>query len=148
MRDYTVNPYAGYDHTDEIGVDGTCDDDRLHPKTEVVGVTHGDVARAYPTPALEREDVVHDEVGGLPVVVASTADGTPVAYVREVGGEVVRFPAADERHLRAAGTRWRRSTGVAVDGPYQGERLARANEVSPLFWFAWLEFHPDSELYR
>jgi len=44
-------------------------------------------------------------------------------------------------------SRWRRSTGDAVDGPHEGSRLAQANDVSPQFWFTWLEFDPDTELY-
>jgi hypothetical protein len=78
----------------------------------------------------------------------TAVEGSPVAYVREVDDEAVTFEAADERHLRGAGSRWRRTTGEAVDGPHEGRRLRQANEVSPLFWFAWLDFHPDSELYR
>ena len=53
----------------------------------------------------------------------------------------------DERHLTAGGSRWTRTTGRAVDGPYEGTRLTQANAVSSLFWFAWLDIHPDTELY-
>ena len=150
-RNYTVNPYAGYGDSDRIGIGtglgGGFDDDRLHSKAEVIGVAHDGVARAYDAATLAEAGVVEDSVGGLPVVVTTTADGTPVAWVREVDGEVLSFGQGDDSHLRAGGSRWRRSTGLAVDGPHEGTQLAQANAVSPLFWFAWLDIHPDSELY-
>jgi hypothetical protein len=79
--------------------------------------------------------------------VTTTPDDSPVAYVREVGGETVSFSADGDRFMAAADSRWLRATGAAVDGPHEGERLTQANEVSPLFWFSWVDFHPDTELY-
>lgn len=146
-RNYKRDPYARYRDSDRIGLDGEFDDDRLHPKTEVLGITHGGEARAYPTPAVRDADVVNDTVGGLPVVVTAV-DGTPVAYVREFDGDPVEFAAAGDRHLRGAGSRWRRSSGDAVDGPLDGTRLEQANDVSPQFWFAWLDFNPETDVYE
>jgi hypothetical protein len=37
--------------------------------------------------------------------------------------------------------------GQAVDGPHEGVTLPRANEVSPLFFFAWKEFNPDTAVH-
>lgn len=71
VRDYTGNPYMGYDSTKTVGLNGSLDDDRLHPKTEVIGIAHGDVARAYPTEAVATAGVINDTVGGLPVVVTA-----------------------------------------------------------------------------
>jgi hypothetical protein len=147
IRNYNQNPYMGYQNNEQIGLGGSFDDDRLHPKAEVIGIEHDGTARAYSTDTVEREDVINDTVGGLPVVVSVAPDGTPVAYVRRVGGETGRFEADGDRFLTGAGTRWRRSTGEAVDGTREGQRLEQANDVSPLFWFAWLDFHPEAELY-
>jgi len=144
-RDFSRNPYAGYEDGDDIGAGhGGGYDDRLHPKAQVLGISHGGVARAYPTPAVREAGVVDDDVGGLPVVVTTPGE-TPVAYVREVDGKPVEFAAA-ARLLAAAGSRWRRSTGDAVDGSHEG-RASTTNDVSPQFQFVWLEFDPDTELY-
>ncbi|MFT4949987.1 MAG: hypothetical protein ACI9CA_002130, partial [Natronomonas sp.] len=108
VRDYSRNPYAGYDESRDIGVGfsgGDYDDDRLHPKTTVIGVGHDGEAVAYPLSAVQNAGVVNDTVDDLPVVVAATADGTLVAYVRRVDGEAVTFERADETHLQAAGSR-------------------------------------------
>jgi hypothetical protein len=113
----------------------------------VVGVVHGGEAVAYPFEAVQEAGVVNDRVGDLPVVVAATSGGSLVAYERVVGGETLRFAVVDDRHLRAGGSRWARTTGRAVDGPHEGTRLVRASERSPLFHRAWVDFHPDSRLW-
>lgn len=108
-RDYTLNPYAGYESSARVGIGGQFDDDRLHPKTEVIGIAHGDVARAYPTEDVATAGVINDTVDGLPVVV-TVVEETPVAYVRRVDGSVFEFESSDRVHLRAGGSRWRRAT--------------------------------------
>ena len=149
VQNYSRDPYAGYGEIERIGVGyNDVDDDRLHPKALVVGVEHGGAARAYPFTAVENAGgVVNDDVGGLPVVVATDPGGSLVAYERTVDGDSLRFERADDRHLRAGGSRWRVVSGRAVDGPLEGARLRRANDVSPEFWFAWAQFHPDTEVY-
>lgn len=146
-RDYTYDPYGGYATTDQVGVGSTFDDDRLHPKTLVIGVTAGESAKAYPLPRIGAAGVVNDTVGDRPVVVAGAPGDTLVAYDRTVDGEVLTFEAADDERLRAGGSRWRRSTGRAVDGPHEGSELTAANRLPALFWFAWLDFHPETTLY-
>ncbi|WP_049968509.1 DUF3179 domain-containing protein [Haloferax prahovense] len=146
-RQYDVNPYASYQQSSAIGIGfNDAADDRLHPKTSVVGVAADGVARAYPLDAVERAGVVNDTVGDLPVVVAASAEGTLVAYVRRVDGEAVAFER-DGSVLVAAGSRWNLLTGRALDGPHEGSVLTRANDRSPMFWFAWADFNPETEIY-
>jgi hypothetical protein len=148
VREYTKNPYTGYDDSRRIGIGGdSFEDDRLHPKTTVIGVGNGGESVAYPQPAVQDGSVVNDAVGGLPVVVAATGDGTLVAYERRVDGERLRFERADENHLRAGGSRWRLATGRAVDGSFEGTTLRQANDASPMFFFAWKDFHPETAVY-
>jgi hypothetical protein len=164
-RDYERAPYLGYDESERIGIGGgEFEDDRLHPKTTVIGVTSDGVARAYPLDAVTEAGVINDTVGGLPVVVAVGPGGTLVAYERRVGkvapntrstasrerradGEIPEFAPDGEAHMTGGGSRWEIVSGRAVDGPYEGTVLQQANEVSPEFFFAWLEFHPDTEVY-
>lgn len=148
VRNYTTNPYAGYEQSDQIGIDGEFNDERLGPKVEVLGVAVDGAARAYTADSIADEGLIEDTVGGVPIAVTDTPDGTPIAWSRRVDGETLSMTIADERHLSAGNSRWRRGTGIAVDGPYEGTRLEQANSVSPLFWFAWLDFHPDTELYE
>lgn len=147
-RPYDTNPYGRYADADQVGLGRTDYDDRLHPKTLVVGVADADAARAYPLPAVREAGVVNDVVGDLPVVVTTDGGGDLVAYERTVDGDVLAFEAADETTLRADGSRWRRSTGRALDGPHEGTTLTRANDLTPLFWFSWADIHPDSDIYE
>lgn len=147
-RNYGVDPYGGYANTTRIGIGANSfDDDRLHPKTTVIGVRTGGEARAYPLPAVESTGVVNDTVGGTPVVVAVGPDDTLVAYERTVDGETLTFRADDGKHRSAGGSRWEIATGRAVDGPHEGTTLAPANDASPMFWFAWLDFNPETTVY-
>jgi hypothetical protein len=185
-RDYRLNPYAAYGDNRAVGFgeggfasQGTpapFDDDRLHPKTQVLGVAHGGTARAYPYATVAGRDgpdgragLVHDRVGDLPVIVAAVADGL-VAYDRRIDGRARRFVPVDghersgegpgvDRHAggpegpttvrtaRAAGSRWRLADGVAIDGPRRGTRLAPATRQTTQFWFAWLSLYPESSVY-
>jgi hypothetical protein len=146
-RNYDRDPYQGYAESTQIGIGGSFDDDRLHPKTMVVGVANGDVSRAYPLEAVLEAGVVNDDVGGLPVVVAATESGTLAAYVREVDGETLAFTREDDAHLAGGGSRWRLLSGRALDGPHEGTRLEPANTVDQEFFFSWLNFHPETEVW-
>lgn len=115
--------------------------------THVLGVERGGEARAYPLPVVFQEGVVNDTVGGVPVVVAVAPGTSMVAYERRVRGRTLTFEADDERHLRAGGSRWRRLTGVAVDGPFAGETLTRASDVPQLFWETWRDFNSNTTVY-
>jgi hypothetical protein len=142
--DYFAPRYS-YDEAALIGYEPTLD--TLHPQELVVGVAHDGVARAYPYRTLVGAGAINDTVGGRPVVVATAPGKTLVAYDRRVDGRSRAFAAAGDAFLRAAGSRWRRTTGVAVDGPYEGTRLAMANDLPPMFWLGWSKFNPETTVY-
>jgi len=147
-RAYTANPYEGYEDSGNVGIGfNEFDDDRLHPKTTVIGVASNEEARAYPLPAVSDADVVNDTVGDLPVVVTVDDSDTLYAYNRRVDGDTMEFQRADPTHLQAGGSRWNIRSGRAVDGPHEGTTLQQANSRSQMFWFAWLDFNPETTVY-
>jgi hypothetical protein len=121
------------------------DDSRLPKRALVLGVAADGEARAYPLLEM-RDEPVNDRVGDLPVVVTARR-GSAVAFDRRVGGRPLVFERAGPGVLRAGGSRWRVESGRAVDGPLEGTRLNQANAHPPLFWFAWLDFHPETTVY-
>lgn len=143
--DYFSPKYSYDDEAQLVGRDSY--DGDLHPKTMVIGIESGGITRAYPFHVVETEDVILDHVGDLPVVIATSPDGTPVAYDRRIEGEPREFEADGQRHLLAAGSRWERPTGRAVDGPHEGQKLTRANDTPPMFWLGWSKFNPATEVY-
>lgn len=147
-RNYERDPYSGYDSDDRVGIGRSEFDDRLHPKTIVLGISDGGVARAYPLAEVRSAGVVNDTVGELPVVVTVDAGDNLVAYERAVDGETLTFEADTEATIRGGGTTWRRSSGRAVDGSLEGSTLDRANDRSPMFWFSWADVYPDTEIFE
>jgi hypothetical protein len=145
-RNYDVPPYLGYAYTERIGIGGEYDDDRLHPKAQVVGVAADGVAKAYPLERVVRQGVVNDRVGDHPVVVTAVDDETLVAYDRRVGGRVRRFGRSGGE-LLAAGTRWDALSGAGLRGRYADVPLESVTDVSQLFFFAWLSFYPETQVY-
>jgi hypothetical protein len=146
-RNYDRNPYVGYDDIDRVGIGYNDDvDERLNPKATVIGVATDDGARAYPRETVETRGVVNDTVGGLPVVVTVTTSGSLVAYERTVEGETLTFERSGDT-LTAGGSQWAVVTGRARDGSYEGTQLVTANDRSPMFWFAWADFYPGTDIF-
>ncbi|MFC7226841.1 DUF3179 domain-containing protein [Salinirubellus salinus] len=75
--------------------------------------------------------------------------GSAVAYDRRVDGETLSFTRAegDASVPRAGGSRWAIGSGRALDGPHEGTRLVQANRSPPMFFFAWLAFHPETRVW-
>ena len=153
---YNRDRYGAYYASERVGAPGagrSAADARIHPKTSVIGIRSGGTARAYPFPIVRERGVINDTVGRTPVVVAagpgrsvSTLSGSMVAYDRRVDGRTLRFERGETGDLHAGGSRWAITTGLALDGPHRGARLASAGPP-PQFWFAWRERHPGAELY-
>jgi hypothetical protein len=114
-RDYSHDPYAGYDRIQRLMFEVEHRDDRLALKEWVLGIEVGGARKAYPFSALAgisgRSGVleVRDTVGGVPVI--------------------IRFDP-QHRTAQALDTQRRPIPGVMS------------------FWFAWVAFHPKTEVYR
>jgi hypothetical protein len=146
VTDYEDSKYDYGTQAQLVGYDR--EGEGLTTRTLVVGVRTDGVARAYPFEAVVAAGVLEDRVGGLPVVVTTAPGGGLVAYDRRVGGRTHSFEAAGGRHLVGAETRWERSTGRAVEGRYAGTTLRWVGGSSPMFWQAWRDFNPGTDVYE
>jgi hypothetical protein len=162
-RPYGQNPYVGYDDPDGgllFGVPGR-PDDRLPVKERVVGVSHGassvavlrsSLVEASPREVMvgKRELVLMHKPGQTSALDADTVSGgaevgTVAVYVPVVDGRRLHFQAAGEGFRdRETGSRWS-ILGHATGGPLKGARLRPYRHLDT-FWFAWVTFHPDTEL--
>ena len=88
---YASSPYAGYERTSRLYFPVSARDKRLKPKAWVLGVSVAGNHKAYPLALLaELGGEVHDELGGVPIVLryrddaawAETSDGELLAAVR------------------------------------------------------------------
>lgn len=164
MRNYGNNPYRGYDDINNVPFllrDPA--DPRLPAMERIVNVSVNDRHRVYPFTAFENEPVINDRFNGVPVVIfskndaASALDRRSIAdsriipsatvYRRQLDERLLTFEKREDGHFYDAetGSQWN-LFGQAISGPLEGEKLADV-ENGLHFAFAWLAFHPDSEIY-
>jgi len=125
-------------------------DNRLRPKDTIAGLETGGEAKAYPMSALQTARVVNDTVGGSPVlIVHQQASDTTTAFVAEVDGKSLKFRAVDPEADKLVDLKtesvWN-AYGLCIAGRLKGTQL-KALILEPEFWFAWSEFHPQTQLY-
>ncbi len=135
---YARTAYAGYGDSCRLGISGenNCDIAGLHPKELVLGVAQdGGPTIAYPLFALGN-GVLVDPTRDLVVV----ASGAGYAQAYSAGG----------RNFTDTGGVWRDETGAVWDlasaASANGTRLDPV-EGLVLYWFAWNEHQPDTELW-
>ena len=150
------NAYAGYFADDSAGIMGeTHSDPRLPRKELVLGLVLGESAIAYPFSTIARQRVVNDSFAGEEVAaVFDLKYQTGVIFDRRAAGRTLTFnPLPDTRQGmmlmqdRETGTTWQAVTGRAVDGELAGQVLRRLPSHYS-FWFAWTDYHPETQLYR
>jgi hypothetical protein len=130
--------------------DVTYHDNRLRPKTMVLGVDVDGATKAFPLEALRRVRVVNDVLGGKPVlVVHQPSSDTTTAFVARAAGRALTFDAANAEASalldRETGSRWN-AYGACESGRLKGSTL-EAIVLEPEYWFAWSEFHRETQIY-
>lgn len=117
----------------------------------VVGIAIGEHAKAYDFLALVRDGVVNDFVGPFPVALYADGETRDIkVYLRQVGeqeltlrlDETGEYLVDDELE-----TRWSLNNGLAKEGDFEGKALLSVPYLSSFDW-AWLDFHPNSDIYR
>ena len=158
-----LNKYEAADWEMRVGrmrvVDGTDVDQRLAPRTLVVGLDIGGKSKAYPLEALQKQSPVVDIVGSVPVVVLLGEDRRSVrAFERTVDGRRLEFfqktdqpgepPASGGKLLLLDAetvSTWN-FEGKAIAGPLAGRQLKKLFVLED-YWFDWRIYHPDTSLY-
>ncbi len=161
-RNYGNNPYAGYDDInnspfllrEEVP-------DKISPMEKVIGVRTGQEVKGYTYTITREKRVLHDVVGGEPIVIfhvdgmASALDNRTIHRSRDDGATGVFSPVLNEELLEFefsegeirdinTGSTWNIS-GMAVSGPLLGARL-ETKVYGDYFAFAWLVFYPETEM--
>ena len=150
-----TNQYDPADWEARVGrmrvVDGTDVDQRLAPRTLVIGVTVDGKSVAYPLSALQKQSPIIDMVGSTPIVLALGDDHRSVrAFERTVDGRRLEFFKKTEGtgfqliDLETNST-WN-FEGKAISGPLSGRQLKKVSVLED-FWFDWRLYHPDTLIY-
>ncbi len=124
------------------------EDNRLPNYEQVIGIEVHDSTKAYPVSALRKEPVVNDNIAGTPVLVAyAAASDTTTAFSRKIGGQTLTFHPATSTTMTDSetGSTWN-FYGKCLAGKLAGQQLDRMIP-QPGSWFAWAEFHPDTQVY-
>lgn len=115
-----------------------------------VGLQVDGAEKAYPFRYLTVQTVVNDTLNGRDLVVTFESDGgTAKVFDRTVAGEALIFRTTPDSRIitdTQTGTAWSKVTGEAVEGPLAGTTL-ESIPTFVSFWFAWKDFHPETELY-
>ena len=151
---YRGDTYEGYYKGGSAGIIGESNKDRRLPKKELVlGMTVSGFAKAYPFSAISKQTIINDHFAGQEVVITfEPVSESGAAFARRLDGRTLNFVPAEGRAGIAlmrdleTGSLWQVLTGQSVEGPLFGQRLERLPSHYS-FWFAWSDFHPETELY-
>ncbi|MGQ9602037.1 MAG: DUF3179 domain-containing protein [Candidatus Bipolaricaulia bacterium] len=140
--EYELRPWVGYGvEVERLDLRG------LSSKRRVIGVAANGAARAYLRSELEKLGLLNDWLGAEPILAIISPGGEARFFRREVSGQVLEFLSSAGKLIdKETGTTWG-FDGRAVSGPLasQGAALKELPAI-PAYWFAWLLFHPGTDL--
>ena len=151
-RDYDAYPYGSYRFDMELLFPVSRTDNRLHPKTRVIGIHSATASKVYQIDGFgNTTQAINDQFNDEPIVVVGNSGADiAVIYSRELSdGTILDFSALDAQLPNilqdTEGNVWD-VFGTAVSGPRAGERLAMTDSFTAM-WFAWVAFFEDPEIY-
>jgi hypothetical protein len=132
----------------------TADEASIEDDTMVVGIDIDGEAHAWQIQTLVPHHIVHDSIGGRPVVAAWCAVcNSGMVYDGTAEGRPLRFdPEGVWRQNmvmrdRETGTLWQHATGEALVGPLEGTHLdVLGGQLTT--WGAWRSDHPETTVTR
>ena len=150
--------YERYYRNGSAGIIGESNKDgRLPTKELVVGLDLEGKTIAYAFRDIAKQPVTNDFFAGRDVLVTfEPGSETGVVFDRRVDGRTLHFrPIGQDAQAGISflmqddetGTIWQALTGRAIDGELEGTVLTRL-PANYSFWFAWSDFHPDTEIYE
>jgi len=147
VRAYGVDPYGDYYTDPQIIFPVDNRDDRMHPKEIILGFHEDGVYKAYKQLNVESSVVINDQVKNKPILLVSLFSGNARVFDRTIDGEVLEFTYKDNKIFDTKTNSEWNYDGVAVSGDLVGTELNRLS-FSPGFWFEWVAFHPQTEVYQ
>lgn len=122
-------------------------DRRLPDREIVVGITIQGQAKAYQESTVLSTGIINDTVGNTSVLVVVDPVSSEIKFFeRQANGQTLNFNLSGDGLVdQETGSVWN-FDGTATSGELSGTTL---NEIAglPSFWFAWVTFHPDTDLF-
>ncbi len=147
LRTYGVDPYGGYYTSPTIYFPVANRVERLHVKEIIFGVEYDEKYKAYPVSVVDEKIAVNDVFQNRGIVFFKVGNMAVRAFESDVEGQRLTFEFKDGRFVdRETNSVWNEH-GRAVDGPLKGTSMNRApGHIA--FWFAWVAFHPETEVFQ
>jgi len=122
-------------------------DNRLESHEFIVGIEIKGVIRAYPLRKIRDLNIINDKIEGINIVILNIPGTDFVRILKsEVDGKILDLELRNENFYdKISGTTWD-FDGFGIDGVNKGKILEKIDFVRS-FWFGWVAFHPDTELY-
>jgi hypothetical protein len=125
--------------------------DKLLPRTLVAGLEIKGKAVAYPLHLLEKQRLILDNIGSMPIFIVLGDDNKSVrAFERTVDGRTLEFfVKPDTLPIQLIDAETQSSwdfTGKAISGPLTEKQLKKILALKD-YWFDWKIYHPYTRVY-
>lgn len=147
LRAYAVDPYGDYYKDPRIIFPVDNKDDRMHPKELIIGFHENDVYKAFKQIDVESANVINDKVDDKSLLLVSLFTGNARVFDRIVDDKVLTFDYTDDTIVDLETESQWNYDGLAISGSMEGTQLVRV-PFDPGFWFEWVAFHPNTEVYE
>ena len=146
IRSYATDPYGNYYTEPRIMFPVEHNDDRLNPKEIIIGFNQDGIYKAYKQNDIEKEILINDSIGNVPVMLVSIFSENSRAFLRIIDNETLDFVYRDGKIFDTQTLSEWNYDGLSISGNYQGIQLERM-PIEPGFWFEWVAFHPQTLVY-
>lgn len=130
--------------------------DKLKPRTLIAGIVVNGKAIAYPMESLQKERLILNTIGDIPIFVVLGEDNKSVRAFTALRGEPCLDDCKLEFFIKAnttplqlidsqTGSTWDFS-GKAISGTLTGTQLKKIPVLKD-YWFDWKIYHPDTSVY-
>jgi hypothetical protein len=147
-RPYGADPYGGYYTSSELFFPVSNKDDRLGLKEIIIGLENSGLYKAYKLQQIEDSKVINDRIGNKSVALFSLYPFMVRAFDSTINGQNVEFlydQNSGKITDKQTGSEWN-FDGISTAGAMTGKHLTRL-PFDEGFWFEWVAFHPETELY-
>ncbi len=127
-------------------------DKSLEPRMLIIGVKVNGVAKAYPLDALVKQNLILDDVAGVPLFIVLGDDKRSVrAFDSSLDGRKLEFFLKPNTSTFAmvdaeTGSEWD-FTGKGTGGQLNGRQLKRISILND-YWFDWVSYNPGTRVYK
>lgn len=147
-RDYTINPYVGYEESENTQYFPGVENRTLFVKDIIYGVAFNDGSKAYPKNNATSAGVINDMVGKNKLLIMHDKDlDTVKIFSRVLKSSELNFKLMDGKIIDTNTNSVWNYDGVAIDGPMNTEKLKRV-DATHSFWYVWAAFYPKTEIFR